>query len=220
MTILKNALTIIAEIIILALSFVWFMRTQEEEPIIVAIGSFVFLVISLFSRFYEKKPRPKIVFHRQNDFYARFDLGITANNPEVIHYGYDKLERNWELTWSYVLEIRNNSSITAYNYEINFKNKPDRTEIEGDEIGKIQPISPEDKFEFSFRLIKNITGTYIDADNYLKENKETILRDMKIIATYTDEHDKKFKTEYNWFTDTNEFKKNSTLHILRSKFFK
>jgi len=51
-----------------------------------------------------------------------------------------------------------------------------------------------------------VTGTHIDADKYLKENADKILKDMKIIASYSDEHDKAFTTEYDWISDSNQFK--------------
>lgn len=206
MNILKNIITIIAEIVILILAIIWFIRTKEEEPVIVIIGSSVFLTVSLITKLTDRKSRPKIVFHRKNDFTMRGPLGYTPNNPRVIRVGIDKVEQYWELTWVYDLEIRNNSSVTAYNYKVDFKNKPNRTEIKGAEIGKIQPIKPDDKFEFSFRLTQMVTGTHIDADKYLNENADKILKDMKIIASYSDEHDKSFTTEYDWISDSNKFK--------------
>jgi hypothetical protein len=207
MKILKNIITIIAEIIILILAAIWFLRTKEEEPLIVMIGSGVFLIVSVLSKIFDKsqEPRPKVVFHKKKDFTMRSPLGYAPNNPEGIQAGIETPKKYWELSWSYTIEVRNNSSVTAYNNEIEYKNKPNRTELLGG-IGKIQPIKPEDKFEFTFKLTQNVFETHIDADKYLKENAEKLLKDMKIIAKYSDEFGKNFTTEYNWITDNNEFK--------------
>ena len=74
------------------------------------------------------------------------------------------------------------------------------------EVGKIQPIKSDDMFEFTFKLQRTMVGTHIDADKYLKENADTILKDMIIIAKYKDEYENKYSTEYNWKEDSNEYK--------------
>jgi len=207
MKILKNILTIFVEISILILGLIWYLRTKEEEPIIVMIGSSGFLTASIITKLFDKteKPRPRVVFHRKNNFSMRGPLGYTSNNPRVIRVGIDKVEQYWYLDWSYILEVRNNSSITAYNYKIEYKNKPDNTELKS-EIGKIQPIKTDDKFEFTFKLTQNIVGNHLDADKYLKENANILLKDMKIISIYSDEFGKSYKTEYDWINDKNIFK--------------
>ena len=196
MYILGSVIAIFAEIVILIIAIIWFVRTKEEEPVIIIIGSSVFLITSLITKFTDRRLRPKIMFHRKNNFTMRGPLGPTPNNPKLIRVGIDNVEKYWELIWLYHLEIRNNSSITAYNYRVDFQNKPNQTEIKDAKIGKIQPVKPNDKFEFSFRLTQIVTGTHIDADKYLEENADIMLNDMKIIASYTDEHDKNFITEY------------------------
>ena len=206
MYILGSVIAIFAEIVILIIAIIWFVRTKEEEPVIIVIGSSVFLATSLVTKFTDRRLRPKIMFHRKNNFNMRSPLGYTPNNPKLIRVGIDNVEKYWELTWVYDLEIRNNSSVTAYNYRVDFQNKPNQTEIKDAKIGKIQPVKPNDKFEFSFRLTQIVTGTHIDADKYLEENADIMLNDMKIIASYTDEHDKNFITEYDWISDNNKFK--------------
>ena len=207
MKILKNIVTIVVEIAILILGLIWYLRTKEEEPLIVMIGSGGFLIASILTKIFDKneKPRPKVVFHRKKNFTMRGPLGYTANNPRVIRLGIDKVEQYWYLDWSYNLEVRNNSSVTAYNYQIEYENKPDKTELKSD-IGKIQPIKPDDKFEFRFKLTQNVVGNHLDADIYLKENADILLKDMKIISKYEDEFGNLYKTEYDWINDSNIFK--------------
>ncbi len=207
MNILKNIITIIVEISILILSFIWYLRTKGEEPIIVMLGSSGFLTASVLSKIFDKseKTRPKVVFHRMQNFTMRGPLGYTSNNPKIIRLGIDIPEQYWYLDWSYTLEVRNNSSGTAYNYEVEYLNKPENTILEG-KIGKIEPIKPDDKFEFTFKLTQNVVGTHIDADKFLEENADKLLKDMKIISKYSDEFENKYTTEYNWITDLNIFK--------------
>lgn len=207
MKFLKNVVTIVIEILIFSLALLWYIRTKEEEPLIVMIGSVGFLTVSVLTKILHKteKPRPKVVFHRKKNFSMRGPLGYTSNNPRVIRVGIDKTEQYWYLDWTYTLEIRNNSSVTAYNYVIEYKNKPDNTEVKG-EIGKIQPIKPDDKFEVTFKLRQNVVGNHLDADKYLKENADILLKDMKIISKYQDEFGKSFITEYDWINDHNKFK--------------
>ena len=206
MKIVSHLITIIAEIVILLISIAWFIRTKEEEPLIGIIGSSVFLVVSLLNRFTRiEKARPKIALHKKSNFNMRGPLGYTKNNPDVILSGIDIPEQVWDIVWSYNIEIRNNSSITAYNFEINYINRPSMTTLNG-EIGKIQPIKSDEMFEFTFKLQRTMVGTHIDADKYLKENADTILKDMVIIAKYRDEYENKYSTEYNWIKDSNEYK--------------
>lgn len=207
MKILKNVVTIVVEVAIFFLGLIWYLRTKEEEPLIVMIGSGGFLIASVLTKIFDKteKPRPKIVFHRKKNISGRGPLGYyTANNPRVIRVGIDKVEQYWYLDWTYTLEIRNNSSVTAYSNIIEYENKPANTELEG-EIGKIQPIKPDDKFEFTFKLTQNVVGNHLDADKYLEENADILLKDMKIISKYQDEFGKSFKTEYDWINDNNKF---------------
>lgn len=207
MKILKNIVTIVIEITILILGLIWYLRTKEEEPLIVMMGSCGFLFVSILTKIFDKKekPRPRVVFHRKKNFSMRGPLGYTSNNPKVIRVGIDKVDQYWYLDWSYTLEVRNNSSVTAYNYQIEYENKPDNTELKS-EIGKIQPIKPDDKFEFTFKLTQNVVGNHMNADKYLKENADILLKDMKIISKYSNEFGKLYKTEYDWINDNNIFK--------------
>lgn len=207
MKVLKNIITIIAEILILIVGLIWYLRTKDEEPVIVIISSSTFLMASILTKLYDKseKIRPKVVFHRKDNFNMRGPMGYTANNPKVIRVGIDNTEQYWDLEWSYIIEVRNNSSVTAYNYQVEYMNKPKNTVLKG-EIGKIQPIHPNDKFEFTLKLNQDIVGTHIDADKYLNENADKLLKDMKIISRYSDEFGESYTTEYNWLTDHNEFK--------------
>ena len=105
MKILKNIVTIIVETSILILGLIWYLRTKEEEPIIVMIGSITFLITSVLTKIFDnsKKIRPKVVFHRKDNYTARIPRGITPNNPEVIYAG-ALIEQYWELHW--VFELR------------------------------------------------------------------------------------------------------------------
>ena len=75
---------------------------------------------------------------------GRRPKGYTANNPQIIRVGIDNPEQYWELAWNYQLEIRNNSSVTAYYIEIDYNNLPPKTYVKG-EIGKIEPLTPHEK---------------------------------------------------------------------------
>jgi len=202
----KNIITIIVEFLILILGIVWYLRTKEEEPLIVMVGSGGVLIVTFLAIILDKnkQPRPKIVFNKKMNTTMRKPLGHTSNNPKVIRVGIDKIEQYWHLEWTYTLEIRNNSSVTAYNYLIEFKSKPVNTYLDG-EIGKIQPIKPDDKFEFTFKLTQDIIGNHLDADKYLNENADVLLSDMKIVSKYQDEFGNSFKTEYDWVNDNNKF---------------
>ena len=108
----------------------------------------------------------------------------------------------WRLNWNYILEIRNNSSQTAYYLQINYQNLPDKTFIEGD-IGKIEPIQPHELKEFKFRIVQNVTGTHVDADRYLQENPNVLTKDFVIEIKYKDESGFRFRTRYSWLKDEN-----------------
>lgn len=208
--IFANTITIIIEILLLIIAIIWYGRTPTEESLIAVIAPAGFLIVSLFlsnsSETIEptKTPRPRIVFHRMNDYYSRTPTGYTRNNPRVIRLGIDEIDQYWELEWTYILEIRNNSSVIAYNVEIDYLHKPERTRIEG-EIGKIQPVVSHEKFEYKFKLFQSVSGTHLQADEYLKENPSILFRDMKIIANYKDEFENQYSTEYDWIDDSNTF---------------
>jgi hypothetical protein len=204
--ILQNSITIISEIGIFILGFLWYQNTKEIEPIITMIASGTFLLISILSFFFkENQIRPKIVFHHKQDFHSRSPNGYSPKNKPIVQYGIDDLIQFWELKWSYDLEIRNNSSVTAYEINIKYENIPQLTNING-KIGKIQPIKNDDIINFNFKVVKNIEGTHIEADKILEEAPNDFMKEMNIIAIYKDEHGKKFKTSYNWLLDTNTFK--------------
>ena|SRR5690554_161708 len=203
---LQNSFTIISEITILILGFIWFQNTKEIEPIIVMIGAGTFLLISIISFLIkEAQIRPKIVFHHKQDYYSRSPNGYSSKNKPVIQYGVDDIIQYWELKWSYDLEIRNNSSANAYEIEINYENIPPLTSING-EIGKIQPINNSDIINFNFKIIKSFEGTHKEADKILKEAPKDFMKEMNIMANYKDELGKKYKTIYNWLQDNNNFK--------------
>lgn len=204
--ILQNSITIISEIAILILGIIWYRNTKEIEPIITMITSGTLLLISILSFFYkETQNRPKIVFHHIQDFYSRSPEGYSPKNRQTVQYGFDNLIQFWELKWSYDLEIRNNSSITAYEIQIEYENIPPLTKIKG-EIGKIQPIKTDDIIRFNFNIVKSMEGTHIEADKILEEAPSDFMKEMNIIAIYKDEQGRKFKTYYNWLLDNNNFK--------------
>jgi len=169
---------------------------------------FVLLLIFVFLKYKEliigNTKRPRIDFHKINDYFGRIPKGITPNNPKVIRVGIDDIEKYWELLWSYNLEIRNNSSQTVYEFEIDFENRPANTTIKVD-IGKFEPIPPHEKREYQFKLVQHFVGTHKEADEELKGKDVELMKDMLIIAKYKDENRKRFKTIYNWNNDENNY---------------
>ncbi|SFF10447.1 hypothetical protein [Thermophagus xiamenensis] len=202
MRILKNTITILAEIIVLILSTLWYLKTKEYEPLIAMIIGGVGLLTSLISKWFL---RPRIVLHQQKTDWGRLTKGYTNNNPLIIRLGIDIPNQYWELFWNHILEIRNNSSQTAYSIDIKHINTPHKTYI-NEEIGKIEPLLANEKRDFKVKIIQNTTGTHIQADDYLKTNIKTLMKDAKILVKYEDESGTKFYTEYDWLTDTNKFK--------------
>lgn len=203
MRFLKNIITIVSEIAILLLSIIWYFTTCDYEPLIAVIVSFVGLITSLISRCVS--PKPKIELHNEKTDWGRNVRGYTKNNPPIIRVGVDNLEQYWELFWNFKLEIRNNSSINAYSIEFEYENVPPKTIIEGS-LGKIEPLLANEKREFRIRIIQNITGNHIDADNYLKTNISDLMQNTKIIIRYKNEHGATFHTEYDWLCNSNKFK--------------
>lgn len=202
MRILKNTITILAEIIVLILSTLCYLKTKEYEPLIAMIIGGVGLLTSLISKWFL---RPRIVLHQQKTDWGRLTKGYTNNNPPIIRLGIDIPNQYWELFWNHILEIRNNSSQTAYSIDIKYINTPNKTYING-EIGKIEPLLANEKRDFKIKIIQNTTGTHIQADDYLKTNIKILMKDAKILVKYEDESGTKFYTEYDWLTDTNKFK--------------
>lgn len=202
MRILTNTLTILAEIAGLILSIVWFRNTSEIEPLIGMITAGTALIVSCLLRVAN---RPRIVLHHQWTDAGRNPQGYTHNNPPVIRVGIDKPEMYWRLTWNYILEIRNNSSYTAYNIKIKYINLPDKTFVEG-EFGKIEPFQTHEKREFRIKLVQNVTGNHVDADSYLENNPSILTEEFRIQLNYTDEHVFPFRTLYYWTKDENKFR--------------
>ena len=198
--ILRNTITILSEIVILTLSIFWYLQTKDFEPIITIIVAIVGLISSLLSRLFV---RPKLVLHKQNNNWGRSPKGYTVNNPQIIRVGIDNPEQYWELDWNYQLEIRNNSSETAYYIEINYINLPPKTYVKG-QIGKIEPLTPHEKRIFEIKLIQNITGTHIEADNYLEINADILTEKLIIKIKYKDESGTSYYTFYNWVKDDNK----------------
>jgi len=202
MKILKNTIMIISEIVVLILATLWYRSTCDYEPLIAIILSSVGLIGSLISRFVF---RPKIELHHQKTESGRLTKGYTKNNPPIIRVGLDNPEQFWELYWNYTLEIRNNSSQDAYTIEIEYKNLPENAFING-EIGKIEPLLANDKREFKVKIVQNITGTHIHADEYLKTSIAELMKNAKILIKYKHESRITFYTEYDWSSDSNQFK--------------
>jgi len=200
MKILRNTITILSEIVVLTLSIFWYLQTKDYEPIIAIIVASVGLISSLLSRLFV---RPKLVLHKQKNNWGRSPKGYTANNPQIIRVGIDNPEQYWELDWNYQLEIRNNSSETAYYIEIDYNNLPPKTYVKG-QIGKIEPLTPHEKRIFEIKLIQNITGTHIEADNYLKTNADILTEKLIIKLKYKDESGTSYYTIYNWVKDENK----------------
>jgi len=148
--------------------------------------------------------RPKLVLHKNKNFWGRSPIGYTENNPQIINVGIDHPEMYWELNWNYELEIRNNSSTTAYYVEIDYQNLPPKTFIKG-EIGKIEPIASHEKRIFEIKLTQTITGSHIEADKYLLANADILTKNLVIKLKYKDESGMSYFTKYNWVTDDSKF---------------
>jgi len=201
MKFITSTITIGGELLILILSIVWRIKTGEIEPVIGIVGSGVALLVSIVAKF---AIRPRIVLHRQETHAVRSPQGLTPNNPPIIRVGIDLEDQYWRLEWNYILEIRNNSSQTAYNLQINYKNTPNNTFVEG-EIGKIEPLQPNEAREFKIKIVRNISGTYVDANRYLKELPTVLTQNFIVEVRYSDEGGIKFRTHYNWLKDKNIF---------------
>lgn len=200
MKLLRNTITILSEIVILTLSILWYLQTKDYEPIIAIIVASVGLISSVLSRLFV---RPKLVLHKQKSNWGRSPKGYTANNPQIIRVGIDNPQQYWELDWNYQLEIRNNSSETAYYIQIDYNNLPSKTYVKG-QIGKIEPLTPHEKRIFEIKLSQNITGTHIEADNYLKINADILTENLIIKLKYKDESGTSYHTIYNWVKDENK----------------
>lgn len=201
MKILKNTITILSEVTILILSVLWYGGTSEYEPLIAIIVSSIALLSSLGSRFLY---RPKVELHHIKTNWGRKTKGYTANNPPVIRVGIDNPEQYWELSWNFNLEVRNNSSLDAYSIKMNYENIPKKTFISG-EIGKIEPIKANEMRELKVKIIQNITGTHIEADQYLKTHIDKLMEKAKVIVKYKDENRTSYYTKYNWLAEKNRF---------------
>lgn len=202
MKFLRSTITIISELAIFVLATLWYLNTCEYEPLIAMIVSIVGLITSLISKF---AIRPKIELYHQKTDWGRNTRGYTANNPPIIRVGIDHPEQYWELVWNFALEFRNNSSLNAYSIEIEYLNIPEKTIIQGS-FGKIEPLLANEKREFRVKVIQNISGTHVDADNYLKNNILEMMKDTKILVKYKDESRMSFYTEYNWSKNSNKLK--------------
>jgi len=202
MRILKNTITILAEIVILILAILWYKKTKDFEPLIAIIIGGVGLLSSLITKFLV---RPKIVLHQKQTDWGRLTKGYTPNNPPIIRLGTDIPNQYWELFWNHALEIRNNSSQTAYSIDVKYINTPAKTYING-EIGKIEPLLANEKREFIIKIVQNTTGNHLQADEYLKTNIKILMKDAKILVKYEDESGTKYFTVYDWLTDSNKYK--------------
>ena len=198
---LKNTITIFSEIGILILAILWYGKSSEYEPLIAIIVSSIALISSLGSRFFV---RPKIELHHIKTDWGRLTKGYTANNPPIIRVGIDNPEQYWELSWNFTLEVRNNSSLDAYSIEMNYENIPEKTFIKG-EIGKIEPIKANDMRELKVKVVQNITGTHLEADEYLKTKIDELMKTARVIVKYKDESRTSYYTKYNWSADKNKF---------------
>ena len=57
---------------------------------------------------------------------------------------------------------------------------------------------------FIIKLIQNITGNHIEADNYLKTNADILTAKLIIKLNYKDEDGTTYYTKYNWVKDENK----------------
>lgn len=166
------------------------------------------LAALLVTRFWDKivpiNKRPRIDFHKIYAYSYRKPLGVTKNNPKVIRVGIDKVERQWELKWDYKVEIRNNSSETVYEFNIEFENKPPNAFLKS-EIGKFEPIKVHEKKEVSFSIIQLYTGYFDGADEQVNNPNHPLLKDLILVGVYKNEERKVFSTKYSWDNDINSY---------------
>lgn len=201
MRFLTKTITISIEIISLTLFIVWYRQHKEIEPLIGIIGSVGAFLTSIVLKI---SVRPRIVLHKRKTHWGRRPRGFTENNPPIIQVGVDHPNMYWELDWNFILEIRNNSSLTAYNISIVYKNLPPKTFVQG-EIGKIEPLLSNELREFGVKIVQNVTGNHFDAERYMAENESILTQNFIITVKYMDESGLKFCTKYIWQSDLNKF---------------
>jgi len=199
---LKNTFAILSEIIVLMIAIIWYRNTYDYEPLIMIILFSVGLITGLTSKL---MVRPRIELHHENVGTSRITRGYTGNNPPIIRLGVDNPDQYWKLVWDHTLEIRNNSSVNAYSLSINYINLPDKTFIEG-KIGKIEPLLAHDHREFKVKIVQYISGTHLQADEYLQTNIRELMKDAKIKVKYKDESRSTYFTIYNWAKDNNKLR--------------
>ena len=201
MNFLAQTISIIVQIILLILSIIWYKQKYEIEPLIGIIGLGSSSIIGFLMRFIK---RPKMQLHHTKTHFSRWTNGLTKNNPQVIRLGIDKIDQYWDIVWNYKLEIRNNSSFTAYNIVVEYNNIPAKTIVNG-EIGKIEPIQSHEMKIFKIEVTQCVEGNHLEADNYLNQNEEVLTKDFTITLRYTDESGIRFRTKYFWLKQKNEF---------------
>lgn len=201
---IANGITIIFEIILSFSALVIYLLEPKLEFLYALIVAAVALFIGITTKLTSDEPRPKIVLNSVNDYNSKTPKGYTSNNPRVIRLGIDEIQQFWELKWVYDIDIRNNSSVTAYNLEFDFENKPPKSIIDIS-LEKNQPIKSDEKEKATFKLYQSVIGSGEKADEYLKNNAVELLKNVKIIVKYRDEFDNIYKTQYRWISDNNKF---------------
>lgn len=201
MIFLAQTISIIVQILLLILSIMWYRQNYEMEPLIAIITLCGTTIVGLLIRLGK---RPKMQLHNIKTYHGRFTKGLTKNNPQIIRVGIDKMDQFWDLEWNYDLEIRNNSSYTAYNIVVEYNNIPEKTIVIG-EIGKIEPIQSHEMKLFKIKVMQSVVGNHIDADNYLKQNEEVLTKDFTVTLKYTDESGIRYRTKYFWLKQKNKY---------------
>lgn len=193
--IISSYILIIIEIIILLLSVLWYFEQKEIEPIIVGITALGGIITAILIRITR---RPRLVLHHVRNSTMRLHRGYSPRQAnQILQVGIDHPIAFWELKWNYKLEIRNNSSNDAYYVEIEYENLPINTKIAG-ELGKIEPILANSMKELEIIFRKELEGTHIQADDYLRNNENILTKDFKIVIKYKNEDGLKYKTVFNW----------------------
>ncbi len=202
MGLIKNSIVLISSIALLIVAVIAYIDEKSPERLIFIITTASSTLLSGITKLIS---RPRIELHRNISNYGRSPMGMTENNPDVIQVGVTRTEHYWELTWNYVLEIRNNSNHPAYNIIVSYKNLPAQVKIKGS-FGKIEPLLSHEKREFRVSLSQMVVGDFKEADNYLKENADKLMKSTIISLVYKDENRSKYVTNYQWLLDSNKYR--------------
>lgn len=201
---LKNPITIIFELAALIFAILWYLSAREYEPLIAIIVSFSALISSLSAKLFV---RPKIVLYHTRGCYGQMSNAFLRDKSNLIILNEDKSSAYWNLSWCFSVEVRNNSSHTAYSVNFEYLNMPQKTDVKiENEIGAIEPINVNDKKNIGIKLTQKIVANSAEVEKYYKEGVANLMAKVKIIVKYKDEYGTPYCTEFTWNNNQNKFK--------------